>query len=352
MNLSQLQTLAEDASAAARDDLFEQVAALIAGEAGEAPAAPAALALAGQILVSLVRQVEADVRKRVACRLAALDHSPADVIRALARDEIEVAAPVLLQSPVLSTQDLLDVVAARSTAHREVIARRSCVPPDVVAALVALKEPQVIQTLLANAGASIPRPVFGDLIALAQSVEAIRRPLIQRNDAPADLMHRLFWHVSAALRQAILQRFVIDVGDLDAAIADMLDEQKAGLAPATRSASTWVQGEVQALVARARSGDMTGFTTALATVIGVDEATARRIVADTGGEPLAIACKAMGADRSQFTSILMQVDRAVLGQLRPLSFLEGLARIYDRLPAARARTLLQVWCLQDARAAA
>jgi hypothetical protein len=104
---------------------------------------------------------------------------------------------------------------------------------------------------------------------------------------------------------------------------------------------------VQALVAKAKAGDVAGFTKALEVIIGVDTRTAQRIVADMGGEPLAIACKAVGADRSQFTTIFMQLDFKRFGKARPMSFLDGVSKIYDALPQAKAKALVQVWNLNS-----
>ncbi len=340
-----LKSLAENRTGFARSALFDRVAGLLFESEGELT--PEVTVLIDQILTSLIHQVEADVRKKVACRLATLNSAPRELIKVLANDEIEIASPILFHSPVLSTQDLIDIINAKSTAHREAIAKRANVPAEVVAALVAVKEPGVIATLLANVGAEIPRAVFTDLVAMAQAVDSIRRPLIDRRDVPKDLAHHLFWHVSASMRQAIVQRFAVDAGELDKIFADVLAERQMRFLPSAQKQSTWAAGEVQALVAKAKAGDVAGFTKALEVIIGVDTRTAQRIVADVGGEPLAIACKAVGADRSQFTTIFMQLDFKRYGKARPMSFLEGVSKIYDALPQAKAKALVQVWNLNS-----
>lgn len=343
--LLDLKSLAENRTGFARNALFDRVAGLLFESEGELT--PEVTALIDQILTSLIHQVEADVRKKVACRLATLNSAPRELIKVLANDEIDIASPILFHSPVLSTQDLIDIIHAKTPAHREAIAKRANVPAEVVAALVAVKEPRVIETLLANVGAVIPRAVFGDLVAMAETMDSIRRPLIDRRDVPKDLAHQLFWHVSASMRQAIVQRFTIDTAELDKIFADVLAEKQMRFQPSTQKQSTWAAGEVQALVAKAKAGDVAGFTKALEVIIGVDTRTAQRIVADMGGEPLAIACKAVGADRSQFTTIFMQLDFKRFGKARPMSFLDGVSKIYDALPQAKAKALVQVWNLNS-----
>jgi len=348
--LEKLASLARDRTPAGRTVLFDRVAGLLLESEEELP--EGATALIDQILTGLLHEVEAEVRKKLACRIATVEAAPRDLIRALAADDIEIAAPILVQSPVLSTRDLLDVIEARSPAHREALARRAQVPEAVMVALVRLKEPQVLKSLLSNAGVSIPRNIFNDLVAIAEGMEQIRMPLVAREEMPKDLAYQMFWYVSAALRQSILKRFPIAPRELDAIMAELVAERGAKRVRSLPPQSAWTNGEVQALVAKVRSGDVEGFTKGLSAVTGVDPVTARRIVRDAGGEPLAVACKAMGADRTQFTSIVVQVDKLVSGVARPPAFLADVARTYDSVTTQAAKAMLKVWSLHSAPQAA
>ncbi len=349
-NLLDLKSLAENRASFARSALFDRVAGMLFESEGEL--SPEVRGLIDQILTGLIHQVESDVRKKVAGRLANLESAPRELIKLLASDEFEIAAPILYHSPVLTTEDLIAIVNAKSPEHREAIAKRANVPADVVRALVAVKEPRVIETLLANSGAVIPRAVFHDLVALAERTNSLCKPLTERRDMPKDLAHQMFWFASAALRQVIVQRFSIDAKDLDGVIAEVLAEKGLAARFGKDKVSHWAAGEVNALVGKAKAGDVPGFTAALAVVTGTDDATARRIVSDMGGEPLAIACKSIGADKSQFTTIFLQLDFKRFGKSRPMSFLEGVAKIYDGMPQAKARAMVQLWSVQGAAKAA
>lgn len=105
------------------------------------------------------------------------------------------------------------------------------------------------------------------------------------------------------------------------------------------------------MIAKVKAGDLHGFTLALATLIGVEPVVAAKIVADTGGEPLAIACKAVGADRSQFTTIFLQIDYKRFGKARPASHVQNVSKIYDLLPQTKAQTTVSLWNAQGALAA-
>jgi uncharacterized protein (DUF2336 family) len=266
----------------------------------------------------------------------------------LANDEIEIAQPVLHHSPVLSDQDLIEVIETKTTDHREAIAKRSNVPAAVTTALVAAKEPKVVEALLANLGAVIPRAVFNDLVVLSEAVESVRRPLVARKDMPKDLAHKMFWFVSAAMRHSILERFAIDPAELDSVLADVLAEQDQLAAKRSAIKGNWSMGEVNALIGKLKTGDVPGFTTALAQVVGVELPVAAKIVADVGGEALAIACKALGADRSQFTTIFLQLDYKRFGKARPIAHVQNVSKIFDLLAREKAVSQVALWNAQGA----
>jgi uncharacterized protein (DUF2336 family) len=337
-----LKALAQNRARLARSALFDRVAMLLFE--GEGELSPEVQHLIDQILTDLIDQVEADVRRRVSARIATLKTAPHALTKLLASDAIEIARPILHHSPVLTDRDLIELVQAKTAEHREAIARRAKIPAEVSAALAARKEPEVVEALLANLGAVIPRAVFGDLVALSEAVESIRKPLVARRDMPKDLAHRMFWFVSAALRQTILERFAIDANELDALFADVLVERQEQAR--ARPAMHGTMGEVNALLAKVKARDVAGFTTMLAEAIGVDAQLAAKIVGDVGGEALAIACSALGADRSQFTTIFLRLDYMRFGRPRPIAQVHTISRIFDLMPVERARAQVSLWNAQ------
>ena len=348
--LLDMKTLAANRTGFARNALFDRVAGLLFESEGEL--SPEVRALIDQILTGLIKHVESEIRAKVANRLSSLKTAPLELTRLLANDNIEIALPILHHSPVLTDRDLIAIVETKTPEHREAIAKRPELPGNVCAALAKSKEPKAVEALLANMGAVIPREVFADLVALSKAIETVRKPLLSRKELPKDLAHQMFWFVSAALRHTILDRFSIDAKELDGVFAQILDEKAAEVAAATRSnASTWRTGEVNALVAKVRAGDVPGFTKAMALLIGIDVATATKIVSDNGGEPLAIACKAMGADRSQFTTIFLQLDYKRFGKARPISHVQDVSKVFDALSTDKARATMTLWNAQGAMAA-
>ncbi len=335
--LLNLKALAANRAGFARNALFDRVAGLLFE--GEGELTPEVRTLIDQILTGLIHQVEAEVRQQVSLRISTIKSAPLELTKMLANDTIEIARPILHHSPVLTDADLIAIVKAKTIDHREAIAKRPEVHAEVSAALAAAKEPKVVEALLANTGAAIPRNVFADLVALSEAVESIRKPLIARREMPKDIAHQMFWFVSAAMRHAILERFAVNAKELDAMFADIIVEK-------SHQPSSWRGGDVSALLAKVKAGDLAGFTKGLAQLTGVDPTIAAKIVADKGGEPLAIACKAIGADRSQFTTIFLQLDYKRFGKARPLSHVEMVSKVFDMLPAEKALSAIRMWSRQ------
>jgi len=163
----------------------------------------------------------------------------------------------------------------------------------------------------------------------------------------------MFWWVTAALRQTILQRFEIDAKELDGLLGSVLHEEQAKLVSKTGELNIRGRhGEINALVDKLKQGDVRGFTQSIAQLAGIDVKTAARIVSDASGEPLAVLAKAIGADRAQVTTIFLQLDYKRHGKGRPLAQIETVARLYDAVPSDRAISAVSLWDAQVLGAAA
>jgi hypothetical protein len=348
--LLSLKVLAENRAVFARSSLFERVSGLLFE--GEGELKPEVRALIDQILVGLIGQVEVQVRQKVSERISKLTAPPLALTRLLASDEIAVAGSILEHSPALTERDLLAVIAEATADHRQTIAKRPALSASISAALAAKHETKVIETLLANAGAIIPADVFEDLVALSKSVEAIRKPLLLRGDLPKDLAHQMFWWVTAAMRHIILERFAIDKKELDTLLASILHETQMKRTLKLSNEFQWRQGELTAVVAKLRQGDVKGFTQGLAQLANISVETAARIVSDPSGEAMVILAMAIGADRGQITSIFLQLDYKRHGKARPLAQIETIAKLYDAVPADRAKSTVVLWDAQIVASAA
>src|SRR6185503_11210997 len=88
-----------------------------------------------ELATHFLPRVSAADRAYVAERLAERSDAPTAVIRMLARDAVAIAQFVLRASPVLTSLDLLTVVAATGAEHHRLIAERKNLAADVERAL-------------------------------------------------------------------------------------------------------------------------------------------------------------------------------------------------------------------------
>jgi uncharacterized protein (DUF2336 family) len=349
-DLLSLKVLAENRAVIARSSLFERVSGLLFE--GEGELKPEVRILIDEILVGLIAQVELQVRRKVSERVASLTAPPTALTKLLAGDEISVARPILEQSPILTEHDLRAIIDDGTMDHRHAIANRASLPASISTALAVKRETKVVEALLANAGAIIPADVFEDLVALSKSVEAIRKPLLLRGDLPKDLAYQMFWWVTAALRHVILERFSVDAKELDGMLGSILHDAQQKHSTRAAPDLKWRQGEINALVAKLKQGDVKNFTQGLAQLSGIAPETAARIVSDPSGEPMVILAKAIGADRAQLTTIFLQLDYKRHGRARPPAQIETIAHLYDAVSADRAKTAIVLWDAQILAAAA
>ena len=276
--------------------------------------------LMNDILRQLIHDVEVTVRRSLADRLAVQSEAPRDLMKTLANDEIEVAYPVLIRSSVLQDIDLVEVVHHRTAEHQLAIALREGVSETVSDALVEAGNDNVIVALLENSTSQISATTMEYLVQASQRVDAFQNPLVNREELSEDLARRMYWWVSAALRDQIIDQFQIDPDTLDDVIEDTVNELLDGHrddSAATNKSAQLVQQlrQQQALTPRflvqtLRQGEVELFERAFAELATLDVRLIRRIIFEPGGEALAVVCKAAGMEKADFASIFLRTRSA------------------------------------------
>ncbi|MDP6874943.1 MAG: DUF2336 domain-containing protein [Alphaproteobacteria bacterium] len=320
--------------------------------------------IAADILGKVVTEVEREVRARLSHRLAGLDDAPADLIRQLASDEIQVARPLLERSGVLSDQDLIDVINNQGKEHQLSVSLRGSVSEGVSDALVARGDDEVVLSLINNAGAEISRGTMEAIVDRSETSEQLHEPLLNRKDLPPDLMHNMFWWVSSALKKHILTEAEVDEETVDRMLAEAEqgmvreaeeEEDKLGrVERAVRRRMRLGQLNQDALVQYLRRGQVPEFIAGLGYLTDVDQKTARRIVFTPGHEAVAVACRAKGFDLSTFSTIVLLLDGAtdsssgeVEEQLRRPEEVAELLELYKEIPVETAKRAMRFWAIRQ-----
>lgn len=182
--------------------------------------------LAQDILGVLVHDAATLVRESLAKSLARLHNAPHEVIVLLARDMDEVALPILEESPLLSDDDLIDIVVKGSDAKHMAIAGRELVGEAVSSALIETDNKRVVARLVANEGALIDEVSLVTVAERYGDLDEVAEPLVHRSLLPAAVVSRLVSMVSDRLQDYLVERH------------DLSDELSARIALESRERAT------------------------------------------------------------------------------------------------------------------
>ena len=174
------------------------------------------IALFGDVFERLINTIElralADVGARIALaelstQLAPLPQAPASVIGRLARhEEIDIARPVLTESPRLSDDDLVEIARSRGEQHLIAIAGRWWLQEIVTDALLARRFPSVSRRLVDNPGAKLSPAGFAVIVAQAIGDPELAVATGIRADLPKELRTKLLRGATDAVRTRLLSR--------------------------------------------------------------------------------------------------------------------------------------------------
>jgi len=351
-DIDSLIRLARNKSAAARSELVATINDLFLGK--HDVLSESERELMNDILRHLIHEVEMSVRRDLAERLAHHPHAPRDLIMALANDEIEVAHPILARSQVLHNLDLIEIIHHRTLEHQLAIAMRENVPEDVAEALVETGQGDVIAALLENSSAKISRTTMEYLVDQSKRIDRFHNPLVARPDLGPDLAKKMYWWVSAALRQHIVENFDVDPTDIDNTIESSVSQALAEVENYDPTKTKPFEladrlNEAQAitpqlLIQVLRQGEINLFEALLVKLTGIRLTLARRVLFEQGGEGLAVACKAIGIGQREF-AMIFTLSRRAHPAAKPVSSdeLAKALEFYARVEPATATAVVQRW---------
>ena len=310
-------------------------------------------ALMQDILGKLIHSIELEVRANLAESLIRSGAGFPDLERQLANDEIQVARPVLERSHVLTDSDLIDIIHQRTEEHRLSIALRDHVPEPVADALVQGSGPDVIETLLRNANSSLSRRAMEYLVTESKRIDRFQEPLLLRQDLPAELAHRMYWWVSAALRKHILRSFRIAPELLDQLLQQATqqalvgrDEDQSVRGRALKLARQMLaEGEAtEAVVLRTlRQNRITLFIALLAEMARIDFSMAWKVISDRSAESLMVLGRALDFSRETVTAMVLLLAEGRGMSRRSLSALTSIADLYGVISQEQAKAVLLLW---------
>lgn len=316
-------------------------------------------ALIAEVLRLLVHDLEMALRRELADRLPRVDNQPRALASSLTDEDTEMAHAALMRHEVLRDSDLIELAKHRAAEYLLAEARGSSGgDASILGPNEASRggEAPLLESLVNSPDPVLALRTRDYLVAETRRVDKFRRPILAACELPAALRRKLVWWIAAALQQYVAQRMPAET-EIDAALLDDIMEDSARAAFAViegESAKADVTdklierlvetGELSTdfLVQALNQGLTALFVTGLAKRCYLKQKTARRIVFDTSGEALALACKAMGFTREEF-ELTFTLTRLPGVSGRSSSITKELLKLYDAVNEKTARRSLAYW---------
>ncbi|HUN49829.1 MAG TPA: DUF2336 domain-containing protein [Candidatus Sulfotelmatobacter sp.] len=294
---------------------------------------PSEREIANDIFRVMMRDAAARVRQSLAENLKHCPDVPRDVALVLANDVIEVAAPFLQSSTVLTEDDLIQIVTSQSPDHLLAVARRERLGAPVADALVERGTEAAVAALMENQTAAVSEQALQRALDRFGDSERVHGPMVYRSKLPITVAERLVTLVSNLLCERLLTHH-----DLPPSVAADLVLQSRERAVMSLSAGAG-RTDVASLVAQLHengrltptivlralcTGDLDFFENAMAALGGIPVANAYRLIHD-GGQ---LGFQAL-YQRCNMPAGLYPIARAAIDAARELE--------YDGRPGDRER---------------
>lgn len=176
--------------------------------------------LLSDVLITLMKQAETDLRLAIAEKLAQYEDAPLRLILYLVNDELSIATPVLKESQALTDMDLMYIINAKNSGHWQAIADRNNLSGDIVNALADTKDVDTAVVLAKNTRTELTEYALTTFTEMAEKSEKLAGPLIQRPGISEDIVSKLYDFVGAELKQFIHTNY----GGLKKNVSDAIDD--------------------------------------------------------------------------------------------------------------------------------
>lgn len=304
------------------------------------------------VISRIAERIETKVRAELANRLAPVGNAPPMIVRRLARDEaIEVAGPILTQSPRLTDDDLLAIAADTSQDRLLAISKRATISENVSDALVTRGDREVVLSVTQNEGARFSDSGYGKLVDRSIDDEVLAVCVGLRKDIPREHFHALiskasevvFERLAAANPKAVreVQEVLTGITGQDVTRAQGGRDRRADM---TQFENAMRRGQsADALVAAyASSGKFDETVAALAALSHTSIELVEHVMNDRRGDNDFVLLLAKAAGLSWPAALQVCILRRGPGGLPPLG-IEAARRNFDRLQTATAQRVIRFY---------
>ncbi len=271
------------------------------------------LATAFEIVRLLAKDAEIIVRKTVSECLKSNPKMPHDIALGLAKDEDDVAIPILEFCSVLTEEDLIEIIkSTKQLSKLSAIAKRKDISDNVSSALIHTRDKEVVITLVDNKTSQIAEEGYDVVLGEFKNNGGIIQALVHRGNLPVSIAEKMINMVSGPLKEKLQMQYKLSVkrideimsvateratlGILDNPIADEnIGSQEMGRLNKAEQLAKQLQKEnrlTHSIIIRSIcEGDLEFFEASSAIVSGIPLINARTLVRDKNPTALESLCK-------------------------------------------------------------
>lgn len=224
------------------------------------------------LTLPLFDQVSVDGRRFVAAALSECDYAPAGLVRRLCEEPVDIAAPLLIRSAVVSDIDMIALIGRHGLPHARAIARRKDLNPTIATLIRAIEKPTLV---------AMPKPA----VTAKEVLETIAPAA---DPTPKTEAPRVPGQAAETVRHRLRSMMLPDQQNEDPGLAN------------PKGSTVYIKLRETAL-----TGNLVFFQTALADALELDFATARDLTATTNYMSMLIALRAL--DLSEDRAFLIAV---------------------------------------------
>ncbi len=211
-----------------------------------------------------------------------------------------------------------------------------------------------VSALAGESGQFVRDRLSDYLVARAARVDSYENPMLSLNDLDTEAVQRLCWNVAAVLRLSIREQAekaepsvdaILEQATLDA--LDALHDDAAGNSRAAQAADALADaGRLDAalVVEALRRGEAQLSAAMFSRLSGMRLALVYRLIFESGGTGLAVACRAVGMSRADFGDFYLLTRNAQIAAGSAAGEeSKNVMNWYDRLAPAEAEKVAAYW---------
>ncbi|WP_269932222.1 hypothetical protein [Aminobacter sp. HY435] len=220
------------------------------------------------LTLPLFDNVSVEARRFVAAALSESEYAPLGLVRRLCDESVDIAAPLLIRSPVLSDVALIALIGRHGLPHARAILRRPNLNPAIADLIRILERPRLVHP---DGDAQLSPSV-----AMPAAPEAVPGTIADSGLAPGELADNIRRRLRSMMAPNAPSSPALPAGE-----------------------ATPRAGAYQRLKTTALTGNNTFFQTALADALDIDFPTARAITEKSGYSSLIDALRALDLPEEQ-----------------------------------------------------